>query len=122
MICICITSSLFIADFDRQSWYASLLDFGSSAEAVSTSEEEEDLIPKLVANLVFPLANHAVQVRMCKTLPVSEDKPKRYNVCRLSKIFLMACLQWYKQYDVKLPSILTSNTSYTQQSRIAGVT
>ena len=30
---------------------------------MSTAGDDEELIPKLVANLVLPLANHAVQVR-----------------------------------------------------------
>ncbi len=55
----------FHADFDRQAWYSNLINFGRSQEAeeVSISGDDEELIPRLVANLVVPLANHAVQVR-----------------------------------------------------------
>lgn len=49
------------ADFDRQAWYEALLDFHTNSGNQSLGEEEE-LIPKLVANLILPLAMHAVQV------------------------------------------------------------
>lgn len=50
------------ADFDSQAWYTVLLDYGRAEKGDGEPGDEDELIPKLVADLVVPLANHAIQV------------------------------------------------------------
>lgn len=52
------------AGFDSQSWYQDLFEYGlssSSAQAQSGSDPDEELIPRLVTQLVLPLAAHSLQ-------------------------------------------------------------
>ncbi|KAK9815407.1 hypothetical protein WJX72_003173 [[Myrmecia] bisecta] len=43
--------------FDTQQWYGQLFEFGPPSEA---GDPDEDLVPKLVRELVLPLANHTL--------------------------------------------------------------
>lgn len=48
--------------FDSQSWYQQLFEYGltaNSAQAQSGSDPDEELIPRLVTQLVLPLAAHS---------------------------------------------------------------
>ena len=46
---------------------------------VSTSGDDEELIPKLVGNLVLPLANHAVQVRSLFISPYNNAESSAFT-------------------------------------------
>ena len=48
------------AGFDEQAWYGTLFDYGQSK--AGSAGDDDMLIPKIVADLVFPLARHALQV------------------------------------------------------------
>lgn len=48
------------AGFDGQQWYLQLYDYGMSA-SFGPGDADEELIPRLVKELVLPLAQHALQ-------------------------------------------------------------
>lgn len=45
------------AAFDKQEWYQQLFDFGAPP---GSGDEEADVVPALVRNIVVPLAAHLV--------------------------------------------------------------
>ena len=50
--------------FDGQSWYQQLFEYGlssDSAQAQSSWDSDEELIPRLVTQLVLPLAAHSLK-------------------------------------------------------------
>ena len=50
--------------FDSQSWYKHLFEYGVSGDAATSvggSDPDEELVPRLVAQLVLPLAAHSLQ-------------------------------------------------------------
>ena len=50
--------------FDSQSWYKLLFEYGLSADPSTSgngSDPDEELIPRLVTQLVLPLAAHSLQ-------------------------------------------------------------
>lgn len=52
------------AGFDSQSWYKLLFEYGLSQDASTSgngSDPDEELVPRLVAQLVLPLAAHSLQ-------------------------------------------------------------
>jgi len=48
------------AGFDGQQWYQQLYDYGMIA-SFGPGDADEELIPRLVKELVLPLAQHALQ-------------------------------------------------------------
>ena len=48
------------AGFDNQQWYRELFDYGTGG-ASGEAGADEDLVPRLVADLVLPLACHALR-------------------------------------------------------------
>lgn len=48
------------AGFDGQQWYGQLFDYGMAASA-GPGDADEELVPKLVRELVLPLAHHALR-------------------------------------------------------------
>lgn len=53
------TSESWHAGFDDQQWYQQLYDYGMSA-SFGPGDADEELIPRLVKELVLPLAHHAL--------------------------------------------------------------
>ena len=52
------------AGFDSQSWYKHLFEYGINGDASTSgngSDPDEELIPRLVTQLVLPLAAHSLQ-------------------------------------------------------------
>lgn len=59
--------------FDAQQWYHQLFEFSALAEGNMAAEEDADVVPVLVRNIVGPLAVHLaerVRFRKCQLASV----------------------------------------------------
>ena len=99
------------AGFDSQSWYKHLFEYGLSQDASTSgsgSDPDEELVPRLVTQLVLPLAEHSLQYAwnpysrrstaaakaMLEDLLiyVPPEEPKLQVCCRLLQTSLLACI------------------------------
>lgn len=55
------TEVSYVAGFDDQQWYQQLFEYGMAGSAGQPADPDEELIPKLVRELVLPRALHALR-------------------------------------------------------------
>ncbi len=65
------------AGFDGQDWYHQLFDFGAPP---GSGEEESDVVPALVRNIITPLASHLVS-KVGEPPPVQQRSSNRPLLC-----------------------------------------